>query len=199
MTVVIPWNDVLCFFIVVSSIFNDDTRKCTTKYESLLVPQPDKDNGNVITSEWTQPNHVGSNKLWTSCWRNLNPVWLLVTRFLPFVIMALVLAWDIQVHGKTVFLYYTKWTFALVVFYFTLGTITSAQGCWENSRKPVNQNNGINSSVKMSMAESSRSKTTIHFSANKVRATVKVQSYHEQDIMKEIAEFLGYLMQTVYQ
>ncbi|XP_026428027.1 protein rolling stone-like [Papaver somniferum] len=211
MTVLVPWNDILCFLVVVSSIFlsiwmllrheeNDGTRKCSTKYESLLIPQPDKDNGNVITSEWTQPNHVVSNQLWTSCWRNLNPVWLLVTRFLSFVIMARVLAWDIQLHGKTVFLYYTKWTFALVVFYFALGTIASAQGCLVNSRKPVNQNNGKNSSVKTSMAESSnKSKTTINFSANKVRATVKVQSYHEQDSIKEIAGFWGYLMQTVYQ
>ncbi|KAI3881914.1 hypothetical protein MKX03_021283, partial [Papaver bracteatum] len=209
MTVLIPWNDILCFLVVVSSIFasiwmllrheeNDGTRKCSTKYESLLVPQPDKDNRNV-SSERTQPNHVGSNQLWTSCWRNLNPVWLLVTRFLSFIIMARVLAWDIQVHGRTVFLYYTKWTFALVVFYFALGTIASAQGCWENLRKPVMENSGKNSSVKTSMAENSKSKTTINFSANKVRATVKVQSYHEKDGVKEIAGFWGYLMQTVYQ
>ncbi|RZC89189.1 hypothetical protein C5167_030889 [Papaver somniferum] len=210
MTVLVPWNDILCFLVVVSSIFasiwmllrheeNDGTRKCLTKYESLLVPQPDKDNGNVITSEWTQPNHVGSNQLWTSCWRNLNPVWLLVTRFLSFVIMVRVLAWDIHLHGKTVFLYYTKWTFALVVFYFALGTIASAQGCWENSRKPVNENSAKNSSVKTRMSESSKSKTTINFSANKAGTTVKVQSYHEQDGVKEIAGIWGYLMQTVYQ
>ncbi|XP_026458392.1 uncharacterized protein LOC113358887 [Papaver somniferum] len=90
-------------------------------------------------------------------------------------------------------------TFILVIIYFALGTITSAQGCWENSRKPVNENNGRNCSVGTNIAESSKSKTTISFWANKVRATVKVQSYHEQDAVKEIAGFWGYLMQTVYQ
>ncbi|KAI3977279.1 hypothetical protein MKX01_030905 [Papaver californicum] len=209
MTVLIHWYDFLCFLIVVSSIFaaiwmllrheeNDGTSKCSTKYESLLVSRPDEDIGNV-SAEWTQPNHVGSYQLWTSCWRNLNPVWLLVTRFLSFVIMSRFLAWDIQMHGKIMFLYYTEWTFTLVIFYFALGTLTSAQGCWENSRKPVNENNGRDSSVETNMKESNKSKTTISFWANKVRGIVKVQSYHEQDDMKEIAGFWGYLMQTVYQ
>ncbi|MCL7031831.1 hypothetical protein MKW94_023691 [Papaver nudicaule] len=199
----IPWYDFLCFAIVVGAIFaaiwmllhkeNDGRRKCATKYESLLLSQPDQDHGNVDSAEWTQPNHLRSYQLWTSCWRNLNPLWLLLTRFLSFVIMARFLAWDIQVHGKIMFLYYTEWTFTLVIIYFALGTITSAKGCWKNSRKPVNENNGRNSSVETNMEEGSESKRTSSFWANKVRAMVRVQSYREQD--DNVAGFWGYLMQ----
>ncbi|PIA60827.1 hypothetical protein AQUCO_00300393v1 [Aquilegia coerulea] len=90
----------------------------------------------VVISRIQKP-HLNSSDLWIPCWKNLNPVWLLIYRALVFCIMAWVLYEITSLYGATVFLFYTQWTFALVIVYFALGTIISAHGCWRYLKTPI--------------------------------------------------------------
>lgn len=72
-----------------------------------------------------------SSQLWMSCWgrRRLSPAWLLSIRFLLFAVLCVVLALDVLYSGPSVFVFYTEWTFTLVIIYFGMATIVSVRGC----------------------------------------------------------------------
>ncbi|KAL0436027.1 UNVERIFIED_CONTAM: hypothetical protein Sradi_0310600 [Sesamum radiatum] len=68
--------------------------------------------------------------LWTPCWRNLHPRWLLFYRAFAFIAMAYLLYQTVAAFGFFVFFFYTQWTFALVMVYFAvaisfLGSVNS--------------------------------------------------------------------------
>lgn len=48
------------------------------------------------------------NDLWTPCWRNLNPLWLLIFRAFAFVCLAWVLYEIVSVAGAFAFYFYTQ-------------------------------------------------------------------------------------------
>ncbi|KAH9730951.1 protein rolling protein [Citrus sinensis] len=101
MALVVYWYDFICFGIVVAAYIGslwilwrkEGASRCddNTIYESLLAAQADGD-GFVRA---THKAHVGSNQLWSSCWKGVHPGCLLLTRFLSFVAMAVFLSWDI--------------------------------------------------------------------------------------------------------
>ncbi|XP_039056462.1 uncharacterized protein LOC120199466 [Hibiscus syriacus] len=107
-----------------------------TVYESLIAVLSDA-NGFVRA---TPRAHVGSNQLWTSCCKAVDSGWLVVIRFASFVIMATFLSWDTVQWDASIFVYYTEWTFALVMIYFALGTVFSAYGCWVCLNTPLPEN-----------------------------------------------------------
>lgn len=108
--------------------------------------------------------------LWTPCWRNLNPVWLLYYRAFAFVCLAWMLYEMFAFAGAFAFFFYTQWTFALVMVYFALGTIVSAYGCWLSPKKGPSKNG--NSAVYLP---------------------------RELDEIQQKVGLWGYLMQTTYQ
>ncbi|KAL0459814.1 UNVERIFIED_CONTAM: hypothetical protein Slati_0608600 [Sesamum latifolium] len=77
--------------------------------------------------------------LWTPCWRNFHPRWLLFYRAFAFIAMAYLLYQTVAAFGFFVFFFYTQWTFALVMVYFALATVVSIRGCRIYSRKPLAQ------------------------------------------------------------
>lgn len=114
MALVVYWYDFICFGIVVAAYIGslwilwrkEGASRCddNTIYESLLAAQADGD-GFVRA---THKAHVGSNQLWSSCWKRVHPGCLLLTRFLSFVAMAVFLSWDILDWDASIFIYYTE-------------------------------------------------------------------------------------------
>ncbi|KAH8517166.1 hypothetical protein H0E87_005204 [Populus deltoides] len=152
MALVIYWYDIVCFGIVAASFVvslwvlwrRDLASKCDDNflYQSLLVARPDINDRTVLAMP---RNHVGSTQLWTSCWKGVHPGWLLATRFISFLVMAGLLWMDIVDWDATIFIYYTEWTFMLIMIYFALGTVISAYGCWVSLKQPAVSEHGENS------------------------------------------------------
>ncbi|KAK4559492.1 hypothetical protein RGQ29_008634 [Quercus rubra] len=91
--------------------------------------------------------------LWTPCWKNFSPVWLLYYRAFAFVCLAWMLYEMVVFAGAFCFFFYTQWTFALVMVYFALGTIVSAYGCRLSSKKPHSKNGDSAESVQGELEE----------------------------------------------
>ncbi|URD90480.1 hypothetical protein MUK42_26237 [Musa troglodytarum] len=90
-----------------------------------------------------------------------------------------------------------EWTFALVIIYFAIGTVTSAHGCWLYSKRYVTQDEEAD---RLFNADSHQnSSVTLPLRTNNNMNAVGLQSYHEQEADDEGAGFWVYSMQLVYQ
>ncbi|GAB2226493.1 hypothetical protein Drorol1_Dr00022303, partial [Drosera rotundifolia] len=118
--------------------------------------------------------------LWLPCWKNLNPVWLLVYRVSAFGIMGWLLYQTVLFHGIVAFVFYTQWTFALVMIYFAIGAIISAQGCMRYTKSAIE------------VGEKGKSSQN----GNAVNGLPK---HHLHDETYEDAGFWGHLMHIIYQ
>ncbi|XP_059659249.1 uncharacterized protein LOC132306067 isoform X2 [Cornus florida] len=209
MGLVVYWYDFVCFGIVgvafIGSLYVLWKREGGGKgdiersmYESLLIGRPAESNA----TNYPRPRgHVSSSQLWTSCWRGLHPLWLLGLRFVSCVVLAGFLAADIITYDTTIFVYYTEWTFALVIIYFAIGTVVSAHGCvlYYYSRKPPSDNGERGEFLKMDVGESISTNAATSRGKN-FRGSIKLQShYYDEEEMRQRAGFWGYLMQTAYQ
>lgn len=193
MGLVVYWYDFVCFGIVGFAVFGSlyilwkregfGMAVEKSAYESLLVATP----GEEGFAETLPRGHVGSYQLWTSCWRGLHPGWLLGIRVISFCVLSGFLSCDVKEWGGTIFVYYTEWTFSLVMLYFAIGSIVSARGCYlYYINKPAIEDT--------ERAELSRNYTT---SIN--TGVVKLQSHCYQEQALQRAGFWGYLMQTAFQ
>ncbi|GMY17127.1 Protein rolling protein [Fagus crenata] len=204
MALEVYWYDFVCFGIVGVAFFGallviwrkEGGSKCddNTIYESLLVARPDSD---VFVSALPR-GHVSTSQLWTSCWRGVHPGWLLVTRSMSFLAMAGFLAWDVVDWDATIFIYYTEWTFALVMVYFALGTIVSAYGCWLSSLKP-RSDNGARAEFLRRDLEESNTTNSISYREKEIKGTIKLQSHYAEEEIRQRAGCWGYLMQIAFQ
>ncbi|KAF7153862.1 hypothetical protein RHSIM_Rhsim01G0293000 [Rhododendron simsii] len=229
MGLVVYWYDFVCFGIVgvsfVGALYviwrmEGAGKHCKNErsmYESLLPVSSPRDidangssttagRGGLVTTTTTTPipkGHVSSTQLWTSCWRGLHPAYLLGLRFGSFLITSGFLAWDIIVDGPSVLVYYTEWTFTLVIIYFGIGTIVSAQGCmvYYSKNPPTDINGESGEFITRDVEEGSISTSAAITSREKeTRGTyIKWPSHHNQEAIQERAGFWGYLMQTSYQ
>lgn len=128
--------------------------------------------------------------LWIPCWKGLNPRWLLLYRALAFFSMAWLLYQMVASDGLFSFYFYTQWTFALVMLYFAVGTIISAQGCLsEAERLPLKD--GEKDEFLNSDPEDTSSANTASFRPKE--KALKILQKNKQ------AGFLGYFMHTIYQ
>ncbi|XP_061366271.1 uncharacterized protein LOC133309505 [Gastrolobium bilobum] len=190
----VAWYDFVCFGIVgaafIGALFvlgmneRASQRDFDNMYVSLLLTRPD----NEVTVNVLPRGHVSTSQLWTSCWRGLNPFYLLASRFLSFVIMLLILVWDILKYDASIFMYYTEWTFTLVTIYFALGTIVSAYGCWQFFKKPPVDNGGRTMSI-----------NSIAYQEKETIGSSTLQSRYVEDEFQQRTGFWGYVMQTTYQ
>ncbi|KAL6954392.1 hypothetical protein U1Q18_040852 [Sarracenia purpurea var. burkii] len=219
MGLVVQWYDFVCFGIVGVSFLGalyviwrrEGARKGNDKslYESLVVTRPadninnegggDGDEYPGVTTR--SRGHVSSTQLWTSCWQGLHPIWLLGLRFASFVITTGFLVWDILKYGASVFVYYTEWTFTLVIIYFAIGTIVSAHGCMVYySRKTSLENGERKEFLRRDVEENiSTNGSGVSFKVKKIRESIELQSHNDQEAISQIAGFWGYLMQAAYQ
>lgn len=113
-----------------------------------------------------------SVELWGTCWRTLDPLWLLFYRAFAFVVMAKLLFDMTSQFGLFTLVFYTQWTFALVILYFVLGTIISAHGCW--------------------VGRSS-------YRDDQIKGKVKPKSNQARNAIQQRAGFFGNLMLIMYQ
>ncbi|CAN6706210.1 unnamed protein product [Malus baccata var. baccata] len=113
-----------------------------------------------------------SVELWGTCWRTLDPLWLLFYRAFAFVLMAKLLFDMTSQFGLFTLVFYTQWTFALVMLYFGLGTIISAHGCW--------------------VGRSS-------YRDDQIKGKVKPKSNQARNAIQQRAGFFGNLMLIMYQ
>ncbi|KAM7276111.1 hypothetical protein ACFE04_017977 [Oxalis oulophora] len=195
------WYDFFCFGIVVGAFIGalwvlwtkEAATKCDedTVYESLLMARPDHD-GFVCA---TPKAHVGSSQLWTSCWKGVHPGWLLVTRFVSLVVMVGVLTWDGLSWDASIFIYYTEWTFTLVIVYFALGTIISAYGCWVTATQPSAEN----AETDEWDVEEIRNTISVSYRANSTKNHIKLQSHYVMEVFCHRAGFWGYVFQALFQ
>ncbi|CAN6466588.1 unnamed protein product [Victoria cruziana] len=203
MALVVYWYDFVCFAIVGVSIIgalwliwhSECAGKCRTgtMYERLLLTG--SENGELAAAS-APPGHVGVDVLWMSCWRCVHPGVLLVSRLLSGLVMAGFMARDIQVWTVDVYIYYTEWTFTLVIIYFVIGTVFSAYGCLIHFKRQRVQNGEQSASVRDS--RDGRSMVAA-FTNNADGDTIKLESYYEQEQFEQRAGFWGYAMQIAYQ
>ncbi|KAJ8466434.1 hypothetical protein OPV22_028986 [Ensete ventricosum] len=204
MALVIRWYDSACLAIVVGAIWASlwTIRRSEgggrrgvndrSEYESLLI---------VVAAdgeaELPERRHVGYEQLWMSCWRVVHPALLLVLRLVAMVTMVAIQSWDISTYDSSILVYYTEWTFALVIIYFAIGTVISAHGCWLYSKRYITRDEEANG---LFSADGHRnSPVTLPLRTNNNMDTVRLQSYHEQEADDEGAGLWVYSMQLVYQ
>ncbi|KAF5181503.1 rolling protein [Thalictrum thalictroides] len=133
MALVIYWYDFICFAIVATSIFisiwiiwqKEGNARFTEKtiYYSLLISEAGHGDDGPVGVTWSEGT-IRSTQLWTSCWRGVHPIWLMVYRLASAIVMAGILAWDIRQYDTTIFMYYTEYAFD-PIFNFTLNLISS--------------------------------------------------------------------------
>ncbi|CAK9152849.1 unnamed protein product [Ilex paraguariensis] len=207
MALVVYWYDFICFGIVGTALFGalyvlwrrEGAGQCQDKktmYESLLVGRPDSE---FYAGVSTPRGHVSSSQLWSSCWRGLHPGYLLGIRFVSFSVLCGFSAWDILDYDASVFVYYTEWTFTLVIVYFAIGTIVSAYGCFLYYSNKLPSDNGERGEFVKRDVEESISTYTVTSKAKGSMGTIKLQSHYDQEAIQERAGFWGYLMQILYQ
>ncbi|CAJ1873960.1 unnamed protein product [Sphenostylis stenocarpa] len=198
------WYDFVCFGIVGVAFLGAllmlgmnegaSQRDFETTYESLLLSRPDDE----VVVDVLPRDHVSTSQLWTSCWRGLHPFWLLCTRFLSFVIMLLFLLWDVLLYDAKIFVYYTEWTFTLVIVYFALGTVASAYGCWKFFNK-THIHNGAKDEFLSRDVEETMPTNINAYQEKEAKGSIKLESRYIEEEFQQRAGFWGYLMQTTYQ
>ncbi|TKY52421.1 hypothetical protein E2542_SST23943 [Spatholobus suberectus] len=199
MALEVEWYDLVCFGIVGVAFLGAlwvlwakegaSQSDLGTLDESLLVDVVPR--GRAI-------GHVSSIQLWTSCWRGVHPLWLLATRFLSFLITAVLLSLDVIEYDASIFLYYTEWTFTLVMIYFALGTIISAHGCWQYLNKPPFGNGEMAEFLRRDLEES-KSTNSIVYKEKETKGSIRLQNQYVEEEFKQRVGFWGYLMQITYQ
>lgn len=110
----VEWYDFVCFGIVVAAFLGSlwvlyqkegssgrSSGSAEDALDVLLVGQRKAGQSRAV-------GHVGTDCLWTSCWKGMHPGWLLATRLVSFLAMAGFLSWDIADWNATVFIYYTE-------------------------------------------------------------------------------------------
>ncbi|XP_068660609.1 uncharacterized protein [Aristolochia californica] len=138
---------------------------------------------------------LSSVDLWMPCWRRLHPLWLLGYRAIVFFLMSFILLRMVVDRGIFEFYFYTQWTFALVIFYFALGTVISAHGCWMFSKNHIDKEEEgpfLNSDLEDCTS-------SIPLTRNKINGNIELPSHGEQNENKRVAGFWGYLLQILYQ
>ncbi|XP_039127628.1 uncharacterized protein LOC120263720 isoform X3 [Dioscorea cayenensis subsp. rotundata] len=93
--------------------------------------------------------------------------------------------------------YYTEWTFTLVIIYFVIGACISAHGCWIYSKYHHPDNEETNGFLNGNVEE--HSSVTLTYRTKQNRNMTKLQKYLEQEDKDQRAGFWGYAMQVIYQ
>ncbi|CAL9206144.1 unnamed protein product [Musa hybrid cultivar] len=195
------WYDLLCLAMLAGAVLvslwgilrgedrsksGDDEEADRAKYGGLLA------NGD---GDERASSTVRSEQLWMSRWRALHPACLLALRLVAALTMVGVLLWDLRTYDWSIMLYYTEWTFSLVIIYFLIATCMSAHGCWIYA-KHAKENDEANAFFKRDFGEDLHATLT---GTNRNRKASKSHSFCEHDNKEQKFGFWGYLMQIAYQ
>ncbi|KAL2935126.1 Translationally-controlled tumor protein-like protein [Bienertia sinuspersici] len=224
--IVVYWYSVISVAIVVTAVVMSVYVLCRKEtqngahevkqslYQSLLNTAIVNPNNNNDLHQLVQNDNVAgscidndericwprSQQLWTSCWRGLHPGFLLGVRVVAFFVLAFFLSWDIHDWGPSIFIYYTEWTYSLVMMYFAIGSVVSAHGCWlYYTQNNTYLENVEESQVRDDLEENPTiiNRVTGKQDINRLPIKLQRQYYQEQDAQR--AGFWGYFMQISYQ
>ncbi|XP_050236490.1 uncharacterized protein LOC126686479 [Mercurialis annua] len=140
----------------------------------------------TIKNVKTEPLYF--HNLWKPCWRFLNPLWLLFFRVCAFICLTPMLYEIIAIDGAFAFYFYTQWTFALVMLYFSLAIVISGYGCFVFSRT---ENGEIAEFLKRNLEDSAIT--------NGEEGFLKLQNQYGEGAFRVRCGFWGYAMQAIYQ
>ncbi|XP_070052603.1 uncharacterized protein [Nicotiana tomentosiformis] len=214
--ILIQWYDFICFGIVGIAMFGALYVLCCCKikqqrYQTLNGDHIDDHNiiGRqeiLLPLQGCHPSSssaVEMGSLSSSCWRGIHPAWLLATRFISLVVLCIFLTWDVLLYNYSIFVYYTEWTFTLLIVYFAIGTIISAYGCvryYSNklAPRPGDVIEDINSLPKDCVY--TRTDHEIDNKAKTNKSIFKLQGqYYNEDTVPQRATFWSYVLQISYQ
>ncbi|WCJ22651.1 hypothetical protein M5689_004730 [Euphorbia peplus] len=131
--------------------------------------------------------------LWKPCWKFLSPIWLLCYRVCALVCLAPFLYQIIAIDGAFAFYFYTQWTYALVMLYFALASVTSAYGVWFASNLRAHENDEL---LRRDVEDNAVANAATY---REINENIKLQSHYAQEAIRLRAGVWGYLMQIVYQ
>ncbi|CAO2829275.1 unnamed protein product [Amaranthus hypochondriacus] len=132
--------------------------------------------------------------VWKTCLKSIHPAILLAFRIFAFVLLMALITGNAVVKGPGVFFFYTQWTFTLTTIYFGLASAFSIFGCWSN----------CNGACFSKMASQNIDPERVSLSAPKLGGSGNTSWLenlinHEEVHYHQIAGFMGYLLQIIYQ
>eukprot|EP00250_Pteridium_aquilinum_P035460 c9455_g1_i1 orf=323-1237(+) len=148
----------------------------------------------VLKEGSSSTSAVYTDDLWKPSFRSLHPFWLLAFRFLAFLYSSTILTTDVVTSGFGIFYFYTQWSFVLLIIYFGLATLYSAQAA---ARSRL-------SSAFYPDSESAVGFLKGYYNGGDVEsknAIATLQMYWETVFAEneELASYSGYLMQIIFQ
>ncbi|XP_042422220.1 uncharacterized protein LOC122009964 [Zingiber officinale] len=199
----VHWYALLCFGFLGAALVaslaailaGERSRKgrAGSVYRSLL-PSAGGDGGGR-TGEEEGADGVSGCELWLSRWRGVHPAALLAVRLAAAAAMIGVLIWDLLTYDWSIMLYYTEWTFLLVIIYFLIASVISAHGCWMYG-KCATENDEVNAFLKGDVAVDI---PVTLYGTDRNKNVSKSHSYYEQGYYQQKTGFMGYLMLIAYQ
>ncbi|XP_042390828.1 uncharacterized protein LOC121982038 isoform X1 [Zingiber officinale] len=196
----VHWYDLLCFALVAAALAASlscilaGERSCKARASSIYrrLLSRDEDGGGGGGEE---AGEVLGCELWISRWRPVHPAALLGVRLAAAAAMIGVFIWDLRTYDWSIMLYYTEWTFLLVIIYFLIASVISAYGCWMYG-KCATENDEANAFLKEDVVVDIP--VTLN-ATNRNKNASKSRSNYEHGYCQQKAGFWGYLMLIAYQ
>ncbi|KAJ8438515.1 LOW QUALITY PROTEIN: hypothetical protein Cgig2_024604 [Carnegiea gigantea] len=132
------------------------------------------------------------DELWRTCLKGVHPAWLLAFRILAFIVLLAFIIGNAIADGLAIFLYYTQLTFTLTTIYFALASAFSFYGCWHDRGRGCRLK-GVSQSFDVEQ---------VYYAFPRVGSSenmLKSLCNHEEINVRQIAGFVGYLFQIMYQ
>ncbi|KAK9090382.1 hypothetical protein Sjap_023559 [Stephania japonica] len=129
---------------------------------------------------------------WRPCLKGIHPAWLLAFRFISFLVLFALIAFDIIFVGASVLYFYTQWTFLLVTIYFGVRSSTSMWGCYQYF-------NGIGDDHFSSDSDRGTYMAPPYQENPDISATPKIRGCSNQFQVRQAAGKWGYVFQILFQ
>lgn len=132
-----------------------------------------------------------ADESWRPCLSHVHPAWLLAYRVMAFFVLVGLLAVNVVVDGGSIFYFYTQWTFALVTFYFGLGSMMSVFGCQQYLNEAIRD-------ARFGAGNNRDMAPNYGKNANE-RGTTQNYNLNQEHTSRELAGIWGYVFQIIYQ
>lgn len=166
-------------------------------FASLLIWKYERANKSEDGRRETRQALAGvlyKDELWKTCLKGVHPAWLLAFRILAFIVLLAFIIGNAIADGLGIFFYYTQLTFTLTTIYFALASAFSFYGCWHDRGRGCRLK-GVSQSFDVEQ---------VYYAFPRVGSSenmsmLKSLCNHEEINVRQIAGFVGYLFQIMYQ
>ncbi|XP_074303869.1 uncharacterized protein LOC141638374 isoform X1 [Silene latifolia] len=137
---------------------------------------------------------VYKDELWKTCLEGIHPFWLLLFRILAFGVLLAFIIGNTIVDGPGIFYYYTQLTFVLTTIYFGLASAFSLYGfCHDYDGDSRSKTTSLNIDAEQGPD------VVPKMGGGQDTPLLKNWSNRGEVHVRQIAGFMGYLFQTLYQ